>query len=175
MGEFFWEKNYGSTMQTQNAILVVLIISIFYYAVQAGEVLRRKSQKEKPTEVNPQDFNLGQNQYWHTYANRPYTADEKHRRKIFDDTKQKTFSRKNFRSTRKSKQIFTVKEAAQYLGVSFDQLLDMIGGRKGFPKLECEHNLRNSFDTNMAHTVFFRRSILSNYRWHLDHQFKFWH
>ena len=130
----------------------------------------RKSKKARTQQsFSENDFN-----YWEPANNRHLSSKEKHARKLFNDSKEKKFTRKEFRSTRKSKQFFTAKEACQYLGVHPNQLAEMVGGLKGYPKLRCEHNLRHENDKNMIHTISFRRPDLANYRWHWDREFRDW-
>ena len=89
-----------------------------------------------------------------------YSKSPKH--KGIDEDKSKKFNRVNYPY---SKRTLNVSEACKYLGVTAEQLIEMIKGKKGYPELSFIY-------TKDDNHIIFDRSTLAEYRAQLDYMKK---
>ena len=60
-----------------------------------------------------------------------------------------------------SKQLFNTGEACKFMGITADQLSEMVLGKKNYPQLQYIYDRE-------SHSIKFDRKILTNYRYHWD-------
>ena len=80
------------------------------------------------------------------------------KQKGIDEGKSKNFNRVNYPY---SKRTLNVSEACKYLGVTAEQLIEMVEGKKGYPELSFIYTKKDNHIT-------FDRSTLAEYRAQLD-------
>lgn len=76
--------------------------------------------------------------------------------KKFEENKSKKYTRKNFR-----KNYLNPTEASKFLGCTIEQLIEMVQGKKGYPKLDYRYERKDN-------SWRFCKSLLFDYRRNLD-------
>ena len=89
-----------------------------------------------------------------------YSKSPKH--KGINESKSKKYNRVNYPY---SKRTLNVSEACKYLGITAEQLIEMIKGKKGYPELSFIY-------TKDDNHIIFDRSTLAEYRAQLDYMKK---
>ena len=89
-----------------------------------------------------------------------YSKSQKH--KYINEGKSKKYNRVNYPY---SKRTLNVSEACKYLGVTAEQLIEMVKGQKGYPELSFIY-------TKDDNHIIFERTTIAEYRAKLDYMKK---